>query len=88
MTVSVEQYGSAVESWTTAINAIIAADQDWYCLIGTTRTKAEILELAAVIEAYTKIYVTSNGDADVLAGTADNIAEELKDLSYDPTTSQ
>lgn len=84
-TVTQDQYGSAVETWDTGLNAIIASDDDWYALIATTRTKADILLLAAVIETKIKIYIACTGEADVKNGVADNTLLSLKALTYDRT---
>jgi len=84
-TATMTQYGSAVETWTVGLNAIIAADDNWYFLIGTTRTKADILLLAAVIETKLKIYFVCTGEADVKNGVADNTLKSLTALSYDRT---
>lgn len=84
-TVTQDQYGSATETWDTGLNAVIAEDNDWYALAATTRTKADILLLAAVIETKIKIYITCTGEADVKNGVADNTLLALKALSYDRT---
>jgi len=84
-TVTMDQYGSAVETWDTGLNAIIASDDDWYALVATTRVKAEILLLAAIIETKIKIYIACNGEADVKNGIAANTLLSLKALTYDRT---
>lgn len=84
-TVTVNQYGSAVETWTTAISQCRIADDDWYCLLADTRTKAEILLCAAAIEPLQKIYVACTADADVITSASDDIASTLQGLSYDRT---
>jgi len=84
-TVTQDQYGSAVETWDTGLNAIIAADDDWYALVATTRTKADILLLAAIIETKIKMYIACNGEADVKNGIAANTLLSLKALTYDRT---
>lgn len=82
------QHGSAVETWTEAINAVIAADDAWYMLNAETRTKSEIKELAAIIETQTepaKTYIAASNDADVLTNVSTDVASELQALSYDRT---
>jgi len=79
------QYGSAVETYTEAIAANIAEDNDWYCLLTVTRTKADILLCAAAIEPLVKIYIACTGDADVITSASDDIVSSLQDLSYDRT---
>jgi len=84
-TVTMTQYGSAVETWDTCLNAVIAADDDWYFLVATTRTKADILLLAAIIETKIKMYFLTTADADVKNGVADNVKLSLETLTYDRT---
>jgi len=84
-TVTMTQYGSAVETWDTALNAVIASDDDWYFLIATTRTKAEILLLAAIIETKVKMYFVCTGETTVKDGDTDNTLKSLTALSYDRT---
>jgi hypothetical protein len=84
-TVTMDQYGSAVETWAVGLNAIYAADLDWYGLTTTTRTKADILSLAAINETQLKIYGVCTAEADVKNGVADNTLLSLKALGYDRT---
>lgn len=84
-TVTMDQYGSAVETWDTGLNAILAADVDWYSLHATTKTKADILLLAAIIETQIKWYGVTTAEADVKNGVASNTLKELKALNYDRT---
>jgi len=79
------QYGSATETWTEAIANCRIADDDWYCLLTVTRTKADILLCAAAIELLTKFYLACTGDAVVITSADDDIVSELQDLSYDRT---
>jgi len=83
--VTVNQYGSATETWTTAISECRIADDDWYCLIANTRIKAEILAIAGAIEVLSKIYIACSSDADVITSATDDLASSLQDLSYDRT---
>lgn len=85
ITISVEQYGSATENWNTALNAVIAFDDDWYGLCAETRTKADILALAAIIETKIKIYLACSDDADVKTSVSSDVASSLKALNYDRT---
>ncbi len=81
--VTVNQYGSATETWAAALAAIREYDDDWYGLAATTRTKADILTLAAAVEPLLKIYIACSSDADVLTSADDDIASELQNGSYD-----
>ena len=84
-TITVNQYGSATETWTSAISNCRIEDDDWYCMVAETRTKAEILAIAGAIEVLPKIYIACSSDADVLTSATDDIASSLQDLSYDRT---
>jgi hypothetical protein len=85
-TVTQDQYGSATEAWDVGLAAVIAEDNDWYSLVATTRTKADILLLAAAIEsADIKTYFACTGEADVKNGVASNTLLSLKALAYDRT---
>jgi len=84
-TVSVLQYGSAVETWTSALNSVLTSDEDWYCLLATTRSKADILALAGVIETKEKIYIYATADSDVKTSATDDVASALKSLKFDRT---
>jgi len=83
--VTVIQYGSAVETWTAALAAVRAIDDDWFCLISTTHTKSDILALAAVIETLVKMYAAATLDANVKTDATDDVASALKVLGYDKT---
>lgn len=84
-TVTMTQYGSAVETWPVGLNAIMASDNDWYGLITTAKTKADILLLAAVIETQIKLYGVTTAEADVKNAVAANTLLSLKALGYDRT---
>jgi len=81
-TVTITQYGSAVETWAESLNAVIADDADWYFLMAETRTQADIEALAAIIQTKLKMYFTCSDDSEVTAGTAANVALTLEALSY------
>ncbi len=76
-------YGAAADaSWTAALNAVIAFDNEWYGLCATTYTEADILELAAVIETQMKIYAAESADATVITSATDDVASDFQDNSY------
>lgn len=70
-------------SITAALNAIIAEDSDFYGLIATYRTSAEIVEIAAWVAANSKIYIGCSQDADVLTAVSTDIASLLQTSAYD-----
>jgi hypothetical protein len=84
-TVTVDQYGSAVETWADSFNALMAEDNDWFGYMATTHVKADILSLAALIQTQVKMYVTASADADCITAAGTDIGTSLKALSYDHT---
>ena len=81
-TIDQSVYGSTTETWVEAYNAVKAEDNVFINLLPTTKTKADILALAAAIESDVVLGWFITADADVLAGTAGNVAETLKGLGY------
>ena len=71
--------------YVAALTAIQAIDSDWYGLAVETRTEADLLAIAAWVEARVKIFVALSGDAAVKDGTAGNLFEDLKAAAYDRT---
>lgn len=69
-----------------SLDDIVEADNDWYGLTLTRlKTKANILNVAAWVEARTKIFGACNNDADVLSNGAGNVLAKLKAKAYDRT---
>ncbi|MEW5803913.1 MAG: DUF3383 family protein [bacterium] len=85
VTVTVLQYGSATETWATALSGVRAFDDSWYCLLADTRVAADIEALADAIEPLLKIYVACSSDADVITSVSSDIASILKGKSLDRT---
>ena len=76
---------ASTETWPDALEAVQDENDDWYALVAESRTAADQLALAGVIEAQRKIYVTATADpVAVTTGTTD-IAKQLSDLNYDRT---
>ena len=73
------------ETWVEALEAVEAENNDWYALTAETHVNADILALAAAIEARRKIYGTSTQDATVPTTSTVDIASQLFDLNYDRT---
>jgi hypothetical protein len=84
-----EDVGDA--DWTATMTAVEAADPgSWYITCAETRTEAEVLLVAAFIEAtassdFPKIYMAQSSDAAILAGTAGNLFEDLQAANYNRT---
>lgn len=72
-------------SHTSALNAIVAEDSDWYGLVTTYRGSADITEIAAWIATQKKIFVANSEDADVPTAVATDIASLLEAQAYDQT---
>ncbi|MCP3686001.1 MAG: DUF3383 domain-containing protein, partial [bacterium] len=82
-TIKISQKRSEDASWTTALAAIQAEDDDWYGMTATTRTKADQLLIAAWAETQTKICGFSSNDAGTLTTGTTDIGAELEALNYD-----
>lgn len=76
---------AATEAWADAIDAVSQANDTWYGLTTEARSKADILAIAATIEARKKIYVVSTADADVLTNVTTDVASALKAAAYQRT---
>ena len=72
----------AAESESQALTAADAENSDWYCLIYTSRTAANVKLAATYCESRTKpcIYIAQTADADTLLGGA-SVIKDLYDLS-------
>lgn len=67
------------------IEAVRGENDDWYCLVLTSRLKADILNAASHIETLRKMFAACSEDSDVPANTAGNVLESLNDQAYDRT---
>jgi len=77
-------YGSAIETWDEALVAVLAADSDWFMLNASTRTKADILLMAPIIQATdNKMYAYCSKDADVKTSATTDVFTAIKNLAYD-----
>jgi hypothetical protein len=91
-TVSVVQVGSAVETWTVGLAALRnegeGGDDDWYGLGILSRTKQDILDISAAIEAATspKLFFCASQDADIIGSGSGDLFSALKALDYDRTS--
>ena len=84
-TISHNAYGSSLETFTEGFNNIVAYDTDWYQLIPVTVTEADILLLAAAVEAYTeskKVAFYTTRDAAVKQSGSSDVASDLNSSSY------
>jgi len=84
-TITVLQYGSSVETWTTAITNIVDFDNDWYGMCITSKVDADILLVAASIQTLNKIFIALSNDATIPTSATDDIATDLKTAGYTRT---
>jgi hypothetical protein len=84
-----EDVGDA--DWMATMTAVEAADpSSWYITCVETRAEADLLLVAAYIEAtasssFPKIYIAQSSDAVLLAGTVGNVGEDLQTAGYHRT---
>jgi hypothetical protein len=79
--------GTASEDHTDALDAIVLEDNDWYGLIITDRTAANVAEVAFWAEANTKLFATASADPNIinqtLSADTTSIAADFKSKTYD-----
>lgn len=79
---------AASETLTEALTAIASENNDWYGVAAYSHVKADILEIAAYVEAAKKLYITSSSDSDILTATGSDTtstAKALSDAAYERT---
>lgn len=74
------------ETYTQALDAIKAENNDWYGLILTSRVEADVLAVAGWVEASGKVFITASDDPDTLTPNADvDLAYKVKAANYTRT---
>lgn len=73
------------ETWTEALEAVEFENSVWYAITCESHVDADILELAAAIQARRKIYGTSTQAVAVPTTSTTDIASQLDALNYDRT---
>lgn len=76
-------YNASSETYTDALNAVIAANNNWYGFAADTKVKADQLALAQAISARKQLYFTSSSDSTAKGSTTTDIGQALKDGDYD-----
>lgn len=77
---------TAADTVANDLAAIKAADNDWYALVLTSRTQADVEAAALFIESEEKIFITASSDANIYdSGSTTDIAAVLKTAAYDQT---
>jgi hypothetical protein len=75
----------ATETWTTSIQNVQAANSAWYAATIESHLTADVLAVAAYIEATTKIFGTSSQSADIKTSVTTDLFSQLKALGYQRT---
>jgi hypothetical protein len=75
----------STETWVEALQAVEAENSNWFGLTTETHIEADVLALAAAIEARKKIYGVSTQDAATKTSVDTDLASKLKALGYDKT---
>lgn len=75
----------ATESWVTAINEVVAVDNTWYALVIESHAEADVLAVAAQIEAMKKVFATSSQANSVTTTVTTDTFSRLKALAYQRT---
>lgn len=64
-----------------ALDAIVAESNDFYAIVCTSRTEADIDAIAAKLATHKKLFFAQTADADVITSATNDVASELKDAS-------
>lgn len=67
------------ESYSQGLQAVVSADDSWYCLLSDARFDQDILSLATVIQSMDKIYATASSDINIKS--SESIADIGSQLS-------
>ena len=87
-TVTMNQYGSATETWAVGYNAIEAEDDDFYFLIpmlDAVGDQTDMEALAAIIETKVKMMALVSNDPVIITAPTTDVAGVLDGLDYDRT---
>ena len=77
--------GTGAPTLAAALDAITHLDDDWYCLLMTSRVDQDILDAAVWIEAHLKIFIASNGDAAITTTATTDVLSTLHAAKYSRT---
>ncbi len=67
------------------IQDIQAINDDWYCLILTSRQNEDILRAAGFIETLRKIFIAASNDVSIISGYGNDLGNQLRRGSYSRT---
>jgi hypothetical protein len=74
--------GTANNGVANDIAAVSAVDDQWYCLLITSKASADIRQAAVYIETVQKIFACASSDANILTSSTTDIASQLKAKNY------
>lgn len=75
----------ATETWAATIDAVQAADDTWYALTIESHLAADVLAVAANIEAKKKVFATSSASQDIKGNVTTDVFSQLEALGYQRT---
>lgn len=75
----------AVETWAASVDAVQNANNSWYAVAIESHVTADVLAVAANIEAKKKIFGTSSAALDVKTSATTDLFSQLQDLGYQRT---
>lgn len=75
----------ATETWANTLEAVQQADNSWYALTIESHVTADVLAIAAAIEAKKKVFGTSSAAADIKTAVTTDLFSQLKALGYQRT---
>lgn len=75
----------ATETWVDALNAASNANQDWYAVAIESHAQADVLSVAAAVEASKKIFGTSSSAVDIKTTATTDLFSALQAAGYQRT---
>lgn len=79
-------YTSPTETWADTVTAVNSANGDWFQFSADTRTRADVLAIAAVMETLERRYIVALADSDIATSATDDTLSQLAALGYDNTS--
>uniref|UniRef100_A0AAU6VXU9 Tail sheath protein n=2 Tax=unclassified bacterial viruses TaxID=12333 RepID=A0AAU6VXU9_9VIRU len=75
----------SIEAWGTTISEITLVNNTWYALMIESHLDADIINVAAQIEAMKKVFATSSQSSDVKTTSTTDVFSQLEALGYQRT---
>jgi hypothetical protein len=70
----------------TDLAAILLADSDWYGLVSTHKSAAEIAAIAAWVESNERLFLAASSNSDIIGSGTSDVASTLKTAAYARST--